>query len=115
MEQTRYYRFEQSDIVVRVSGTVVEKRGADNVWKRAPELLYKFASGDVNLVEISEAEANASEGMRPCAHDASAEEDSAKCDACRLKMVLCGPAGFAERGGISGYSVGDGLLIAPMK
>ena len=55
MEQTRYYRFEQSDIVVRVSGTVVEKRGADNVWKRAPELLYKFASGDVNLIEISEA------------------------------------------------------------
>ena len=57
MEQTKYYRFEQSDIVVRLTGTVVEKKGADNVWKRAPELLYKFASGDVNLIEISQAEA----------------------------------------------------------
>ena len=59
MEQTKYYRFEQSDIVVRLTGTVVEKKGADNVWKRAPELLYKFASGDVNLIEISQAEAEA--------------------------------------------------------
>ena len=61
MERTRYYRFEQSDIVVRVTGTVVEKKVADNAWKYAPELLYKFASGDVNLIEISEAEANAPE------------------------------------------------------
>ena len=62
MERTRYYRFEQSDIVVRVTGTIVEKKGADNAWKPAPELLYKFASGDVNLIEISEAEANAPAG-----------------------------------------------------
>ena len=53
MEPTRYYRIEPSDVIVRLTGTVVEKKGADNTWKRAPELLYKFASGDVNLIEIS--------------------------------------------------------------
>ena len=59
MEPTRYYRIEPSDVIVRLTGTVVEKKGADNTWKRAPELLYKFASGDVNLIEISQAEADA--------------------------------------------------------
>lgn len=69
VDRTRYYRFEQSDIVVRLTGTVVEKKGADDAWKPAPELLYKFASGDVNLIEISEAEANAPGCKGKCSSD----------------------------------------------
>ena len=52
MDEMKYYRFEKGTVLVRKCGSKVEKKGADGVWRSAPELLWRFSSGDMSLVEI---------------------------------------------------------------
>ncbi len=56
MDQMKYYRFEKGSVLVRKCGDKVEKKGADGQWRSAPELLWRFLSGDTSLVELTEAE-----------------------------------------------------------
>lgn len=52
MDKMRYYRFEKGSVLVRKCGSKVEKKGADGVWRSAPELLWRFLSGDTSLIEL---------------------------------------------------------------
>lgn len=54
MEKMKYYRFEKGNVLVRKCGDKVERKGADGVWRSAPELLWRFMSGDMSLVEVDE-------------------------------------------------------------
>ncbi len=53
MDEMRYYRFEKGTVLVRKCGDQVEKKGRDGVWHSAPELLWRFHSGDMSLEEIA--------------------------------------------------------------
>ena len=57
MEETKYYRFDIGDVVVRRSGDLIEKLGKNNIWEPAPHLRYRFMSGNMSLTEISKEEA----------------------------------------------------------
>lgn len=63
MDPMKYYRFEKGNVLVRKCGDAVEKKGADGQWRSAPELLWRFASGDTSLVELTDAEAEAEEKL----------------------------------------------------
>ena len=56
-EKTRYYKFTAGSVIVRRTGTRIEKYGKKRVWEYAPNLAWRFASDDDSLVEISEEEA----------------------------------------------------------
>ena len=58
MEETRYYRFDIGDVIVRRTGDRIEKRGKNNIWEPAPHLRYRFMSGNMSLTEISKEEAD---------------------------------------------------------
>ncbi len=57
MEETKYYRFDIGDVIVRRSGDLIEKLGKNNIWEPAPHLRYRFMSGNMSLTEISKEEA----------------------------------------------------------
>ena len=59
MEETKYYRFEKGEVIVRRTGDIIEKRGKNNIWEPAPQLRYRFMSGNMSLTEISKEEADA--------------------------------------------------------
>ena len=52
MDEMKYYRFVKGNVLVRKCGDKVEKKGADGVWRSAPELLWRFMSGDLSLAEV---------------------------------------------------------------
>ena len=56
MDEMRYYKFEKGNVLVRKCGDKIEKKGADGQWRNAPELLWRFSSGDMSLIELTEAE-----------------------------------------------------------
>ena len=58
MEETKYYRFDAGDVIVRRTGDVIEKRGKNHIWEPAPHLRYRFMSGNMSLTEISKEEAD---------------------------------------------------------
>ena len=58
MEETRYYRFESGNVILRRTGSRVEKFGRDGVWTYQPSLLSRFMNGMEGLEEISEEEAD---------------------------------------------------------
>ena len=60
MEETKYYRYDIGDVIVRRKGDLIEKMGKNNIWEPAPHLRYRFMSGNMSLTEISIEEA---EGM----------------------------------------------------
>lgn len=60
MEETKYYRYDIGDVIVRRKGDLIEKMGKNNIWEPAPHLRYRFMSGNMSLTEISKEEA---EGM----------------------------------------------------
>ena len=60
MEETKYYRYDIGDVIVRRKGDLIEKMGKNNIWEPAPHLRYRFMSGNMSLTEISKEE---SEGM----------------------------------------------------
>lgn len=53
MDEMKYYRFEKGNVLVRRRGESIEKKGADGIWRSAPELLWRFASGDMSLTELA--------------------------------------------------------------
>lgn len=57
MHETRYYRFDSGDVILRRTGDRVEKFGRDGVWVYRPHLISRFANGEEGLEEISEKEA----------------------------------------------------------
>ena len=57
MEETRYYRFDEGNAILRRTGDRVEKFGRDGVWVYRPHLISRFANGEEGLEEISEKEA----------------------------------------------------------
>ena len=57
MEETKYYRFDIGDVIVRRSGDLIEKLGKNNIWEPAPHLRYRFMSGNMSLTELSKEEA----------------------------------------------------------
>ncbi len=57
MEETSYYRFPVGSVLIRKTGDKIEKKGKSGVWEDGSNLAYRFASGDTNLIEISEEEA----------------------------------------------------------
>lgn len=58
-EETRYYRFDIGNVIVRRTGDLIEKFGEDKQWVPAPHLRYRFMSGNMSLTEISKEEAAA--------------------------------------------------------
>ena len=71
MEEMKYYRFERGNVLVRRCGTKVEKKGADGVWRSAPELLIRFLTGDLSLIELEDWEIPPEDAPSP-------EEDTAE-------------------------------------
>lgn len=59
MEETKYYRFDTGEVIVRRTGDLIEKRGKNHIWEPAPHLRYRFMSGNMSLTEISKEEAEA--------------------------------------------------------
>ena len=59
MEETKYYRFDTGEVIVRRTGDLIEKMGKNNIWEPAPHLRYRFMSGNMSLTEISKEEAEA--------------------------------------------------------
>lgn len=59
MEETKYYRFDLGDVIVRRTGDLIEKMGKDKIWEPAPNLRYRFMSDNMSLIEISKEEAEA--------------------------------------------------------
>ena len=57
MEETKYYRFDIGNVIVRRTGDLIEKKGKNNTWEPAPHLRYRFMSGNMSLTEISKEEA----------------------------------------------------------
>ena len=57
MEETKYYRFDIGNVIVRRSGDLIEKMGKNNTWEPAPHLRYRFMSGNMSLTELSKEEA----------------------------------------------------------
>lgn len=57
MEETKYYRFDIGNVIVRRTGDVIEKLGKNNIWEPAQHLRYRFMSGNMSLTEISKEEA----------------------------------------------------------
>lgn len=62
--ETRYYRFESGDVILRKTGNRVEKFGRDGVWTYRPSLISRFMNGEEGLVEITEQEAERLIGER---------------------------------------------------
>ena len=42
--------------IVRRRGDLIEKKGADGQWHSAPELLWRFSSDDMSLIELKDAQ-----------------------------------------------------------
>ena len=57
MEEPKYYRFDKGNVIVRRTGDIIEKMGKNNIWEPAPNLRYRFMSGNMSLTEISKEEA----------------------------------------------------------
>lgn len=57
MEETRYYRFESGNVILRRTGDRVEKFGKAGSWVYKPYLMSYFMNGEEGLQEISEQEA----------------------------------------------------------
>ena len=57
MEETKYYRFDAGNVIVRRTGDLIEKIGKNNVWEPAPHMRYRFMSGNMSLTEITKEEA----------------------------------------------------------
>ena len=57
MRETRYYRFESGNVILRRTGDRVEKFGKDGVWIYKPHLMSRFLNGEEGLIEITEEEA----------------------------------------------------------
>ena len=57
MEETKYYRFDIGNVVVRRTGDIIEKMGKNNIWEPAQHLLFRFMSDNMSLTEISKEEA----------------------------------------------------------
>ena len=53
MEDTKYYRFDVGEVLVRRTGDKIEKKGKKGIWEEAPELLWRFNSDDLSLIELS--------------------------------------------------------------
>lgn len=58
-EETKYYRFDKGNVIVRRTGDIIEKMGHNNIWEPSPQLRYRFMSGNMSLTEISKEEADA--------------------------------------------------------
>ena len=56
-EKTRYYKFPVGKVIIRRTGDKIEKKGKSGVWENANNLAWRFCSGDGDLIEISEKEA----------------------------------------------------------
>ena len=57
MEETKYYRYDIGNVIVRRTGDLIEKMGKNNIWEPAQHLRYRFMSGNMSLTEISKEEA----------------------------------------------------------
>ena len=57
-EETKYYRFDRGNVIVRRTGDLIEKKGKNNIWEPAPDLRYRFMLGNMSLNEISKEEAD---------------------------------------------------------
>ncbi len=57
MEETKYYRYDIGNVIVRRTGDLIEKMGKNNTWEPAPHLIYRFMSGNMSLTEISQEDA----------------------------------------------------------
>ncbi len=57
MEETKYYRFDIGNVVVRRTGDIIEKMGKNNIWEPAQHLRFRFMSDNMSLTEISKEEA----------------------------------------------------------
>ena len=68
MDAMKYYRFEKGGVLVRKCGERVEKKGADGVWRDAPELLWRFQSGDLSLEEVAPEELSGERRAEPGAN-----------------------------------------------
>ncbi len=55
--KTRYYKFPVGSVVLRRSGDKLEKKGKKGIWEDASNQLWRFYSGDDDLIEISPEEA----------------------------------------------------------
>ncbi len=53
----RYYKFPVGSVVLRRSGDKLEKKGKKGIWEDASNQLWRFYSGDDDLIEISPEEA----------------------------------------------------------
>ena len=56
-ENTRYYRFDVGNVLIRKMGEKIEKFGQNKRWEDASRLRHRFRYGDTGLTEISEEEA----------------------------------------------------------
>lgn len=52
-EKYSYYRFPVGNVILRKKGALLEKKGKSGVWENAADQLWRFASGDTNLIEIA--------------------------------------------------------------
>ena len=57
MEETRYYRFDEGNAILRRTGDRVEKLDKNGVWNYRPYLMSYFMGGREDLEEISAQEA----------------------------------------------------------
>ncbi|MBQ7636826.1 MAG: hypothetical protein IJS80_05915 [Lachnospiraceae bacterium] len=55
--KTRYYKFPVGSVVLRRTGDKLEKKGKKGIWEDASDQLWRFYSGDDDLIEISPEEA----------------------------------------------------------
>ena len=55
--KTRYYKFPVGSVILRRTGNKLEKKGKRGIWEDASDQLWRFASPDDNLIEITPEEA----------------------------------------------------------
>ena len=74
MSDYQYYRFPVGKVILRRKGNILEKKGKSGIWENASDQLWRFASGDLNLIPIDDPEAPAKELSENGAISGPAEE-----------------------------------------